>query len=82
MILLSLLIFTLYRLATPPVHFVSLWGVTLENQGVSAHGGIAQLGAHQTSETSPFLSEKFAKLAVDNLRKMYYNKQCWLVNQR
>ena len=34
MILLSLLIFTLYRLATPPVHFVSLWGVTLVISGV------------------------------------------------
>jgi len=34
LILLSLLIFTLYRLATPPVHFVSLWGVTLALQRV------------------------------------------------
>lgn len=44
--------------------------------------GIAQLGAHVTSETPPNLFIKFEKLAVDNLRKMYYNEQRWLVNQR
>ena len=31
---------------------------TVENQGVSAHGGIAQLGAHVTSETTPNLFQK------------------------
>ena len=39
------------------------------------------MGAHVTSETPPNLSKKFEKLAVDNLHKMYHNKQRWLVNQ-
>ena len=51
-------------------------------QNIGEIWGIAQLGAHVTSETPPNLFINFEKLAVDNLRKMYYNKQRWLVNRR
>ena len=46
------------------------------------HGGIAQLGAHVTSETAPILFQKFAKLAVDNSQEMFYNMPRRLKNQR
>ena len=39
-------------------------------------GGIAQLGGQVTSETTPNLFGKFAKLAVDNLWEMFYNMRC------
>ncbi len=42
-----------------------LWGIE--------YGGIAQLGAHQTSKTPSNLFGEFAKLAIDNLQEMFYN---------
>ena len=53
-----------------------------ESSEKSSYGGIAQLGAHVTSETTPNLFQKFEKLAVDNLREVFYNMWRWLKNQQ
>ena len=45
-----------------------------KSSGKSSYGGIAQLGAHVTSETTPNMFGKYEKLAVDNLLKMFYNR--------
>ena len=68
------------KVLTNPAVFVIIYLALRQAQRNS--GGIAQLGAHVTSETTPNLFQKFEKLAVDNLREMFYNMRCWLKNKR